>query len=384
MSAPLISPASGPTNALNASLDSGASSSARQLEAVNVSKYYGNVRAVADLSFEIKPGEFLTLLGPSGSGKSTTLLMVAGFEAPTSGDIRIEGRSIVGQPPQRRNLGIVFQSHSLFPHMSVLENVEFALRMRRIQRDERRRRALKMLAMVGLAGFERRRPTQLSGGEQQRVALARALVFEPDLLLLDEPLGALDKRLRDRLQIEIRRIHRELGVSVLFITHDQEEAMMMSDRIGVMDQGQLLQVGIPEDVYLHPRNAFIARFLGETNLVPCVQIGETAGGLARVMFAGGTSGFARSKIASVQHGNCAVSIRPERIEFGAARQPTDTGLEGIVVERTFLGTHLRYVIRALDVELIVRRPVPDHSPPVGVLEKVRIAWSADAAQVLSD
>jgi putative spermidine/putrescine transport system ATP-binding protein len=206
-----------------------------------------------DINFSIERGEFLTLLGPSGSGKTTTLMIVAGFEVPTHGQVRVDGRDVARLAPERRNFGVVFQGYALFPHMSALENVEFALKMRRIPRRDCYRLSMEMLEKVGLSEFAMRRPRELSGGQQQRVALARALVFQPDALLLDEPLGALDKRLRESLQIEIKEIQQRIGISVLFVTHDQSEAMMMSDRIAVMRNGRIVQIGSPTDVYQHPQ-----------------------------------------------------------------------------------------------------------------------------------
>ena len=256
----------------------------RDLEVLSVSKAYSGPDVVRDLTFTLRQGEFLTLLGPSGSGKTTTLLMVAGFERPTAGDVRIGGRSIVNDPPQRRNFGIVFQSYALFPHMTVLENVEFPLRMRRVAKRDRRTPALDMLDKVGLGGLESRKPRELSGGQQQRVAVARALVFDPDALLLDEPLGALDKRLRESMQIEIKAIQRRVGISILYVTHDQEEAMVMSDRIAIMREGRIVQIGSPTDLYKHPQTPFAASFLGETNLLPCRGTGQD-GGDGRVVFA---------------------------------------------------------------------------------------------------
>ena len=240
--------------------------SGRRLEVDGVWKAYDSGSyVVQDVSFTLEPGEFITLLGPSGSGKTTTLLMVAGFETPTRGRILVDGRDVAWLSPARRNFGVVFQGYALFPHLSVLENVEFALRMRRVSRHQSHLRAMEMLEKVGLTEFAKRRPRELSGGQQQRVALARALVFEPDALLLDEPLGALDKGLRETLQLEIKEIQRRIGISILLVTHDQDEAMMMSDYIAVMRNGRIVQLGSPADLYQHPRTPFVAGFLGETN-----------------------------------------------------------------------------------------------------------------------
>ncbi|MET7718388.1 ABC transporter ATP-binding protein, partial [Streptomyces sp. NPDC005407] len=249
------------------------------IELRRVRKTYGDVTAVDDLDLTVQPGEFVTLLGPSGSGKTTTMMMVAGFEELTSGMVLINGEPVDKLPPKDRNLGVVFQSYALFPHMSARENVEFALRMRKVRPAERRQRAEEALERVGLAKLGDRRPRQLSGGQQQRVALARALVFNPSALLLDEPMAALDKRLREQMQEEVKTIQRSLGISVLFVTHDQDEAMSMSDRIVVMRDGRIVQQGAPEDVYAHPATDWVANFLGDTNLLPCSIVersGDTA------------------------------------------------------------------------------------------------------------
>lgn len=222
--------------------------------------------AVNDVSLDIKPGEFMTLLGPSGSGKTTTLNIIAGFEEATSGRVLVDGEDVLPLPPYKRNLGMVFQNYALFPHMTVAANVAFPLQQRRISKREVRNKVQTALEVVGLAGYENRTPKQLSGGQQQRVALARAFVFEPPVLLMDEPLGALDKRLREQLQSEIARIHRELGVTVVFVTHDQDEALSLSDRIAVYREGRIEQCGTPEELYANPKSVFVADFLGDSNI----------------------------------------------------------------------------------------------------------------------
>ena len=273
---------------------------------------------VRDVTFTLQPGEFLTLLGPSGSGKTSTLMMVAGFETPSEGEIHVDGKDVANLPPERRNFGVVFQGYALFPHMSVLDNVEFPLRMKRVARQQRRRQAIDMLERVGLADLAARRPRELSGGQQQRVALARALVFEPDALLLDEPLGALDRRLREQLQLEIKEIQRRVGISILFVTHDQDEAMMMSDRIAVMDHGEIVQIGSPSDVYLHPDTSFVASFLGETNLIP-VTFQGTERGQAVVRYASGMLGRARMpRTGSLpKPGGCGIGVAASRAHTAA-------------------------------------------------------------------
>ena len=233
----------------------------------NLNKYYGDFAAVDDISLDIKDGEFLTFLGSSGSGKSTTLSMLAGFETPSSGEIQVNGQSLVNVPPHKRDIGMVFQRYSLFPHLSVRENIAFPLAIRKLAASERERRVDAMLKLVQLEQFAHRRPSQLSGGQQQRVAIARALVYEPRILLMDEPLGALDKKLREDLQDELRQLHRRLGITIIYVTHDQEEAMRLSQRIAIFSHGKIVGLGSGFDLYQNPPNAFVASFLGNSNFL---------------------------------------------------------------------------------------------------------------------
>jgi len=233
-----------------------------------IKSYDGRTNAVDGVNIAIERGEFVTLLGPSGSGKTTTLMMIAGFEHPTSGTIELAGENLTERKPYQRNIGMVFQNYALFPHMTALKNVTFPLRMRHFPRDEIEGRAQKMLDLVGLGRFAARYPRELSGGQQQRVALARGLVFNPDVLLLDEPLGALDKNLREQMQVEIKRIHREVGITMIYVTHDQTEAMTMSDRVAVFRDGRIEQLGSPLEVYDRPANRFVAEFIGDSNFFP--------------------------------------------------------------------------------------------------------------------
>jgi putative spermidine/putrescine transport system ATP-binding protein len=324
----------------------------RRLELQGVCKRYeSGPEVVKDVSFTLEPGEFLTLLGPSGSGKTTTLMMVAGFELPSAGTIRVDDRDVSSLSPDQRNFGVVFQGYALFPHMTVQENVAFAMRMRNRPRAECTRRAREMLDKVGLADFADRKPRALSGGQQQRVALARALVFEPDALLLDEPLGALDRRLREAMQIEIKELQKRIGISILFVTHDQDEAMMMSDRIAVMNKGRIVQIGSPAEVYQHPHSAFVAGFLGETNLIP--------------------------------RGNESISVRPERIRFLQAGEAADHNVEGNVIDGTFLGRHARFNVRALGQRIVVSTADPAVYARVAPGDSVRLGWNAEDAQILA-
>ncbi|CAH0264722.1 ABC transporter ATP-binding protein [Pseudomonas brassicacearum] len=233
----------------------------------NLNKYYGDFAAVDDISLDIKDGEFLTFLGSSGSGKSTTLSMLAGFETPSSGEIQVNGQSLVNVPPHKRDIGMVFQRYSLFPHLSVRDNIAFPLAIRKLAASERERRVDAMLKLVQLEQFAHRRPSQLSGGQQQRVAIARALVYEPRILLMDEPLGALDKKLREDLQDELRQLHRRLGITIIYVTHDQEEAMRLSQRIAIFSHGKIVGLGSGFDLYQNPPNAFVASFLGNSNFL---------------------------------------------------------------------------------------------------------------------
>jgi putative spermidine/putrescine transport system ATP-binding protein len=291
-----------------------------------VKSYDGKTAAVDDVSIDIERGEFLTLLGPSGSGKTTTLLMIAGFETPTSGAIELAGDDLVAMRPYQRNIGMVFQNYALFPHMTAWRNVVFPLKMRRFPRHDMKARADRMLDLVGLRRFADRYPRELSGGQQQRVALARGLVFNPDVLLLDEPLGALDKNLREQMQIEIKRIHRELGITMVYVTHDQTEAMTMSDRIAVFRDGKVEQIGSPLDVYHRPINRFVGEFIGESNFFA-----------GRIDASGGVelAGIGPVRVARTLTpvtGDILVMIRPERLRLRGNTPATDNELEMTIDE----------------------------------------------------
>jgi putative spermidine/putrescine transport system ATP-binding protein len=347
------------------------------IELRGVSKLYGDVVAVNDLDLLVSPGEFVTLLGPSGSGKTTTMMMVAGFEEHTSGTVVINGRPVDALPPKDRNLGVVFQSYALFPHMSARENVEFPLRMRKVGRTERRQRSEEALDRVGLASLGDRRPRQLSGGQQQRVALARALVFNPAALLLDEPMAALDKRLREHMQEEIKTLQRNLGISVLFVTHDQDEAMAMSDRIVVMRDGRIVQSGPPEEVYAHPLTDWVANFLGDTNLLPCTVL-ERRGDEAVVDM--GALGIGRVRDRGVRGEQYAVSIRPEHLRFNHAPGPENCGT-GRLLSSTNLGATVRHrlLVGGKDIQV---RELSSGSLGRSSMEEVTVGWRTDEAQLL--
>ena len=315
---------------------------------IGVEKSYdGHTLAVRGLTLDVAQGEFLTLLGPSGSGKTTTLNMLAGFERPTRGEILLGGRSVDRLPPYERNIGMVFQNYALFPHMTVAENVAFPLSVRRVARAEIGERVRRALAMVRLEAYGERRPAQLSGGQQQRIALARALVFEPSLVLMDEPLGALDKKLREHMQIEIKLLHERLGLTVVYVTHDQSEALTMSDRIAVFHDGQVMQQGTPDALYRQPQNAFVAGFIGENNMlggtVETVQQGQV-----RVALAGGI-GLLAVAVGEISAGDrVIVAVRPEAIRIAGAEDGADNCCRALVTSRIYLGDHQRLLTEICD------------------------------------
>lgn len=305
----------------------------------NLVKSFGETQALRGIDLTIRQGEFMTLLGPSGSGKTTLLNMLQGFERPNSGDILLGDRSIAHMTADRRGFGMVFQSYALFPHMTVAENVGYPLRLRGLRRRDRAETVVEALSQVELDGYGDRFPAQLSGGQQQRVALARAIVFKPSVLLMDEPLAALDRRLRQALQYEIKRLHQRISATILYVTHDQEEALVMSDRISVMNQGRIVQVGTPSEVYQHPATQFVAAFLGETNLMEGRLIRESdrvtvlqlsGGGVVRLEGVGGPTGDA------------VVSIRPEDVTLRAAVNSEGGGLQTDVTSAVYLGDSWRF------------------------------------------
>jgi putative spermidine/putrescine transport system ATP-binding protein len=342
--------------------------------------YDGRRLAVRRLDLAILRGEFLTLLGPSGSGKTTTLMMLAGFEQPTAGEILLEGRPIARLPPHRRGIGVVFQSYALFPHMTVAENVAFPLSVRGLGRAEREARVARALDMVRLAGFGDRRPAQLSGGQQQRVALARALVFEPPLVLLDEPLGALDRQLREEMQLEIRHLHERLGVTMVYVTHDQAEALTMSDRIAVFEGGAIRQLDTPEALYERPADAFVAGFVGENNRL-VGTVARERDGLVEIALASGRRLAARRADAGPPGSPALLSVRPERIALAEADAETLGGnaLAATVAEVIYLGDHVR-VRLALEVggEITAKRPAAAASR-LAPGAAVAVAWSPEHA-----
>jgi spermidine/putrescine transport system ATP-binding protein len=313
----------------------------------HVTKRFGDANAVDDLNLEVRAGEFFSLLGPSGCGKTTSLRMLGGFEEPTTGRIFIGGQDVTDLAPYRRHVNTVFQSYALFPHLDVFENVAFGLRRRHVAKNEVKRRVLEMLEMVDLPNFERRQPSQLSGGQQQRVALARALVNQPRLLLLDEPMSALDAKLRRQMQVELKRIQSQVGITFIYVTHDQEEAMTMSDRLAVMWRGKIEGMGSPKDVYDNPTSEFVATFLGASNLLSG-EIVRTVGDTVTVATSGGVEvRVSTSRVPDPKSSKVKVGVRPEKIDLapeGSSPAPGCNSLRGRVRVSTFTGVGNQYIV----------------------------------------
>jgi spermidine/putrescine transport system ATP-binding protein len=346
---------------------------APEIQLIDLEKRFREVRAVDAVSLEIGAGEFFSLLGPSGCGKTTTLRMIGGFETPTAGSIRLRGRDVTDDPPDKRPVNMVFQNYALFPHLDVAGNVGFGLRRRNVAKDEVARRVGEALELVNLSGYERRRPNQLSGGQQQRVALARALVNRPNVLLLDEPLGALDLKLRRRLQLELKRIQAEVGITFVYVTHDQEEALTMSDRIAVMHAGKVEQLGTPEELYERPASRFVADFIGSTNL------------LRGTIESDGRVRLSSAESAPVAHDGLPagteveISVRPETIAVLPAGTPG--GIEATVAQVAYLGSTISYQLRtAGGLALTVLVPKTGVRLPVG--SDVAVTWSPSEALIL--
>ena len=320
-----------------------------------VTKDFGSVRVVEDLDLDIARGEFVSLLGPSGSGKTTLLMMLAGFESVSAGAVLLDGQRINDLPTYRRDMGVVFQNYALFPHMTIARNVAFPLEMRGIGKAEVAERVSRALEMVQLGHLADRLPAQLSGGQQQRVALARALVFEPRVVLMDEPLGALDKQLREQMQLDIRDLHHRLGLTIIFVTHDQDEALTMSDRIAVFNRGKIQQCASPREVYDHPANRFVAEFIGETNLLPG-EITQTRENTVSITLADGSVFQAHGGPGIPPEGHALLSLRPERISLHAPDMaPAEANaLRGKVVDTVYQGDHLRVVVETPARRIVAR------------------------------
>jgi spermidine/putrescine transport system ATP-binding protein len=339
-----------------------------------VTKRFEDVIAVDDLTLEIEPGSFYALLGPSGCGKTTTLRMIGGFEQPTEGTIYLGEREVSGLPAYKRDVNTVFQSYALFPHLSVLDNVAFGLRRRGVKGGVVRQRVTDILKVVGLEGMERRRPRQLSGGQQQRVALARALVNRPRVLLLDEPLGALDLKLRKQMQLELKGIQHEVGITFIHVTHDQEEAMTMADRIAVMNGGRIEQLGTPTELYETPRTAFVAGFLGVSNLIA----GDVTGPES-VRLRGGPEVRIPREVLAGRTGSVAVGIRPEKIELGDGHP---NKLEGTVVESAYIGVATQYIVDTVSGLLTVYVQNANPASVAAHSGRVALSWNPEATFVV--
>jgi putative spermidine/putrescine transport system ATP-binding protein len=337
----------------------------------------GKTLVVKQLDLDVARGEFLTLLGPSGSGKTTCLMMLAGFENPTAGEILLEGRRIDHVPAYRRGIGVVFQSYALFPHMTVAENLAFPLSVRRLPRAEIAARVARALEMVRLESFAERRPSQLSGGQQQRVAVARALVFEPQLVLMDEPLGALDKQLREQLQYELKALHQRLGVTIVYVTHDQSEALALSDRIAVFHDGVIQQIDKPDALYEAPANGFVARFIGENNAL-AARVVRRDGRYLVAALGGGAQAFAIDAAAGTPGSPVLLSLRPERIRIGAAASGCENLFRGRVVETVYLGDHTRLRLALFDRDdFVAKLPNAEGRVAFAPGGQVDIGWRRD-------
>ena len=347
--------------------------SSPEIQLLDLEKRFREIRAVDGVSLEVVSGEFFSLLGPSGCGKTTTLRMIGGFELPTAGQILLRGRDVTSDPPDKRPVNMVFQNYALFPHLDVGDNVAFGLRRKRVDGAETKRRVGEALELVRLEGYERRRPNQLSGGQQQRVALARALVNRPNVLLLDEPLGALDLKLRRQLQLELKRIQVEVGITFVYVTHDQEEALTMSDRIAVMHAGKVEQLGTPEELYERPASRFVADFIGTTNLLhgriePDGSVRLSSGESARVAHDGLAAGT-----------EVEISVRPEAIAL--LPSGADGAIDATVEQAAYLGSTISYQLRtAGGLALTVLSPKTGIRRPVG--NEVAISWASSDALVL--
>ena len=345
-----------------------------------LTKCYGSFTAVADVSLRVERGEFLTLLGPSGSGKTTILMCIAGFVAPTAGAILLDGKDITPLPPERRDFGMVFQGYALFPHMTVAENVAFPLRVRKLSAADREAKVRAALDLVQLQGFAERLPRQLSGGQQQRVALARALVFDPALLLLDEPLSALDKKLRAELQEELKALHRRIGRTFVNVTHDQEEALSLSDRVAILNHGKLIQEGAPAHLYEQPRTRFVADFLGKSNFLQGEVRESVPGGF--VIGAGATRivQAVAENHRPAQGSRVLLSLRPEKITLMAEQDEADNVVEGRIAAWSYLGAGFGLNVETPDFGLL-RVALPTWRAPIAPREglAVRLGWSAAAS-----
>ena len=347
------------------------------LRFVDVKKSYDHkTLVVKGFSLDVTKGEFITLLGPSGSGKTTILMLLAGFESVTGGEIQIDGVPVTRMAPYKRNIGMVFQNYALFPHMSVAENLAYPLKVRSLNRSEINARVEEYLALVELSGYGNRHPAQLSGGQRQRVALARALIFEPTLVLMDEPLGALDKKLREQMQFEITRLHRKLGFTVIYVTHDQTEALTMSDRVAVFNDGVVQQCATPDALYERPQNAFVADFIGENNLIPG-KIVEVSGERVRVTLAGGQDVLTQRGDLGEVGAKCIVSVRPEKMFIKPSDHAYDSEITARFIVRHYVGDFIRYYFELPDGSEITIKVLNDlAAPKFDEGQNAQLIWQA--------
>jgi len=357
--------------------------SSPEIELIDLEKRFNDVRAVAGVSLEVGTGEFFSLLGPSGCGKTTTLRMIGGFELPTGGRILLRGHEVTREPPDRRPVNMVFQNYALFPHLDVGDNIAFGLRRKKVDKAEVSRRVGEALELVHLQGYDKRKPNQLSGGQQQRVALARALVNRPNVLLLDEPLGALDLKLRKRLQVELKRIQSEVGITFVYVTHDQEEALTMSDRIAVMNAGRVEQLGTPETLYERPATRFVADFIGTSNLLSGTVVGPDPDATRIRLGSGETCRVARSDLPA--DSPIDVSLRPEALRLCRAGDAPAGGeaIAATVEQVAYLGSAVQYLVRTpggLGLTVLA----PKSGDRAGIGDAVTLAWSPADALVLAD
>jgi putative spermidine/putrescine transport system ATP-binding protein len=353
---------------------------AESLELENVSKRFGAVAAVEPLTLAVQAGALLALLGPSGCGKTTTLRIIAGFERPDSGLVRIGGRDVTPEPPNRRRLGMVFQNYSLFPHMTVAENIAFGLKMSKVPRSEIPSRVSEALSLVRLPGFEDRSPAQLSGGQQQRVALARSLITSPAVLLLDEPLGALDKNLRESMQFELRQLQKRLGITTVLVTHDQEEALTMSDSVAVMNHGRVLQVGPPQEVYARPKERFVSEFLGTSNLLHATRVSQDL-----FVLDGGEASFhvrARLQDGAVSSLSVLLAIRPEKVRIREAAGEGVDAYPAQVIGRVFRGIYHAYQLKLIGRDEVMIAYRQGAAAEFDVGRNVFVTWSPEDVVVL--
>lgn len=346
-----------------------------------VSRKYGNIVALDCLDLVVEKGEFLTLLGPSGSGKTTLLNIIAGMIPPSSGRVEIDGRDVTDMPTRQRGLGMVFQNYALMPHMTVFDNIAFPLRVRRVREPEIRTRVAEALDIVNLRDLGGRKPRELSGGQQQRVAIARCLVYKPSLILMDEPLGALDKKLREQLQLEIKRLHSDLGVTIVYVTHDQEEALTLSDRICLMNTGRIEQLGTPHELYFAPQTVFGAQFLGESNVLNAT-VSESSCEKTVLRCPIGTIRAPGTSIAT--GAEVTIVVRPENIRRLRPDEHIGNELSGELIDTTFVGGVTRYYVRSDNGGVLVLKELTNQTPWAAGSERVRIGWPAEQTLVIQN